>query len=309
MGSESISIAYGFLKSSDYGRASCRRHGNWRRKPASSPPESGTTVEAIINDATVGTLTVDSATRDGEGLVKITALDAVRQLKVSTLTEDYTRAGPETVVRDAASEAGVPVAELSATTGSRGRFQFSETKCSKVIEQIARLSDAIWYITADNELVVTDVPDPDTHTLDALKPETSAGLAAPPYTKVIVYAASSASAGDTARTGGQSAERLLASSPIRASVGDDDGATYTARVANARTQQQAENYARALLREFKRQRAEGAIVALGDAAIRPLDAVALETVEGAPTYVVSEVRHQVSNQDGFLSRITPSAVV
>jgi hypothetical protein len=134
-------------------------------------------------------------------------------------------------------------------------------------------------------------------------------LYAAPYTRVRVYASSTISSTSDVRTGGRQARRLISSEPVVATVGDDDGVTYTARPASVQTYQQAENYAKNLLREFQEQRGQGEIVSLGREEVRPFDVVELPPLEDAPAYIVAELEHVVSNSEGFVTRIKPGRVV
>jgi len=279
------------------------------RYPVGDVPAVDTTVEARINGTPVGTLTVTDASRTGEGLVELTARDAVRDLKDATLTQDFADAAPVVVVEQIADAAGVELGVIDADVGRGISPTFQAAPCAGALETVTRLTDAVWYVDADNRVRVETDPDVATHTLDELIPDTSVGTLAQPYTEVTVYGASSASAGGSDRTGGRDAQRLLSSAPPFATVGDDDGQRYVARVAQARTIEQCERYARSLLREFRRQRAEGTIVALGADAVRPLDVVRLPPLDGSPEFIASELSHRVGPQDGFITEIMPGAVV
>jgi len=279
------------------------------RYPLGDVPAVDTTVKARINGTPVGTLTVTDAARTGEGLVELTARDAVRDLKDATLTQDFADAAPVVVVEQIADAAGVELGVIDADVGRGISPTFQATPCADALATVARLTDAVWYVDAQNRVRVETDPDVATHTLDDLIPDTSVGTLAQPYTEVTVYGASSASAGALNRTGGREAQRLIASRPPEATVGDQDGRTYTTRVSTAKTNAQAANYARSLLREFRRQRAEGTIVALGADAVRPLDVVRLPPLDGSPEYIASALTHRVNPQDGFMTEITPGAVV
>jgi hypothetical protein len=256
----------------------------------------------------VFTGTVEETETTGKRQLQITARDAVTDLKNETVTQDYNEATAEQIIRDVADRAGVEIAELDIPPEEL-LLRCSERSVANTIKNIAGLADAIWYINEENELVVTASPDPTEHTLDKLKPETSVGLYAAPYTRVRVYGSTPVSSTAPSRTGGTRSRALISSDPIVATVGDDDGATYTARLTSAQTYQQAENYARNLLREFQEQRGQGEIVSLGREEVRPFDVVELPPLEDAPMYIVAELEHVVSNSEGFLTRIKPGRVV
>lgn len=273
------------------------------------PPEAGSTVEARINDTLVGTLSVIDATVSEEGVVEITARDAVRDLKTATISQDFQNARPTVVAEEIAAAAGVTAGVIDIDVGRGVSPSFSATPCAKAAQTLARLTESVFYVDERNRLRFETDPEPATHTLSDLKPETAVGTLEQPYTEVRVFGSSSASAGAGTRTGGRAAQQLIASLPPVATVGDDDGQRYTTRIAQARTVNQCERYARRLLTEFRRQRAEGTIAALGAAAVRPLDVVTLAPLEGAPQYIASTVTHRVSTRDGFVTEITPGQVV
>lgn len=279
------------------------------RYPVGDVPAVDTTVEARLNDTLVGTFTITDAGRTGEGLIKLTARDAVRDLKDATITQDFSDAAPVLVVEQIADAAGVTVGVIDADVGRGISPTFQGTPCADALRTVARLTDAVWYVNVDGRIRVDTDPDVTTHTLDDLTPDTAVDTLAQPYTQVTVYGSSSASAGALQRVGGRKAQRLIASRPPEATVGDQDGQTYTTRVSTAKTNGQAANFARALLREFRRQRADGTIVALGAEAARPLDVVRLPPLDGSPEYIVSELTHRVDTQNGFVTEITPGAVV
>lgn len=279
------------------------------RYPVGDVPAVDTPVEARINDTLVGTLTVTDAGRTGEGLVELTARDAVRDLKDATITQDFADAAPVVVIEQIADAAGVDLGVIDADVGRGISPTFQATPCADALDTVARLTGAVWWVDTRNRVRVETDPDVTTHSLTDLTPETSVGALAQPYTEVTVYGASSASAGGPDRTGGRDAQRLLSSAPPFATVGDDDGQRYVARVAQARTVDQCERYARSLLREFRRQRAAGTIVALGAEAVRPLDVVQLPPLDGAPAYLASALTHRVSPDEGFLTEVTPGVVV
>jgi hypothetical protein len=268
----------------------------------------GSTASLEVNGTLVFTGTVEDVETKGVRQLEITARDAATELKNESVTQVYREPTAEQVIRDVADKAGVTIGEIDVPPEEL-LLRCSERPAANVIQDVTRLADAIWYIDEANELVVTTSPEPAEHTLEKLKPETSAGLYAAPYTRVRVYASTPISSTSPARTGGVGARPLLPSEPIQATVGDDDGATYTARPASVQTYQQAENYARKLLTEFQSQRGQGEIISLGREEIRPFDVIQLPPLGDSPEYIVAELEHSISNSEGFLTRIKPGRVV
>jgi hypothetical protein len=273
------------------------------------PPEVGTPVEARIDGELAGTLAVTDATVSEEGEVDLTARDAMRDLKNATVSQDFQDARPVAIAEAIADAADVDAGVIDIDVSRGLSPTFSATPGAKAAQTLARLTESVFFIDERNRLRFETDPVPATHTLDDLKPETAVGTLEQPYTEVRVFGSSSASAGASTRAGGRAAQRLITSVPPVATVGDDDGRQYTTRTAQARTVNQCERYARRLLEEFRRQRAEGTIVALGAAAVRPLDVVTLTPLDGSPRYIASAVTHRVSPRDGFVTEITPGRAV
>jgi|APHM01.1.fsa_nt_gi Phage late control gene D protein (GPD). len=274
----------------------------------SVPPAINSSVSLKINGTLVGRMQVTDSQIVGDGTVKLTARDEIRKLKDATITQDFTNTQAVAVAEAIASAADARIGVIDVGLSSKLSPTFSGTPCSRAIEVLARLTNSVFFVNEQNRLRVVSSPAPTVHSLNDLKPETSAGKLEQPYGRVVVFGSSSISAGGSDRTGGLDAQRLLASEPPSASVGSG-GETYRTRVAQATTDAQCRQYAQSLLTEFRRQRAEGTIVALGNADIRPLDVVRLTALDDSPAFLVSEVRHRVSEQDGFVTEITPGRAV
>jgi hypothetical protein len=273
------------------------------------PPAVGSTVRVLINETLAGRFRVVDAQASGEGTIEVTGRDAIRQLKNATITQDFVDERPVAVAEAIADAGGVRIGVIDVDVRRGISPTFSATPTAKAAQTVARLTDSVVFVNERNRLRVVSSPEPTVHTLDDLKPETTVGTLEQPFTQVQVFGSSAASTGGVGRVSGRQAQILIASNPPSATVGDGDGRTYVTRFAQATTQEQCKRFARKLLREFQRQRAEGEIVALGQADIRPLDVVELPPLDGAPSFLVSGVRHRLSSRDGFVTEITPGRVV
>jgi hypothetical protein len=273
-----------------------------------TPPEVGSEVRALINGALVGTFTITDAAPSGEGTIELTARDAIRPLKNATITQDFVDERPVAVAENIAGAAGVDIGVIDIDIRRGVSPTFSGTPCAQAAQTLARLTDSAFFVDKQNRLRVVSSPTPTVHDLDDLKPETTAGALEQPFGTVQVFGSSGASAGAGDRTGGRAAQRLLASKPPVATAGSG-GRTYTTRFAQARTEAQCRRFATKLLREFRRQRADGTIVALGEGDIRPLDVVRLPQLGDLSDFLVSQLTHRVSEREGFITEISPGRVV
>jgi hypothetical protein len=266
----------------------------------------GDTLRAFINNTLIGTLTVGEFKPTGENTTRIRAFDAIKDLKTFTLTQKFNDASPIAILQRVSSGSGVEIGAAPAVGNSTISPNFANAKGDQVVDTVAKLINGVWYITPENQLAVQQTPDTTQYGLPYVKPETDAGLKTPPYTQVTVVGTSSQSAGARATS---RAKWFIASQPPIATVGDEDGKQFLKRVSEAKTDAQARNYAKSLLNEFQKQRAEGAIVSLGDERLRPLDVVNPVNIADDANFIITKLVHRVNNGEGFLTDITPGAVV
>lgn len=253
-----------------------------------------------------------------QGSLELRAYGPIRDLKQTTIQQEFVGIGPEQVIAAVCEEAGVEVEiEAGATPPRPGGLGFAQTasnaaplqtsasiegqSAAKVVRRAARWLEAVYFVDAEGTLQVTTTPEPEQHTADKLI-EASAGKRTPPFRSVRVIGSS-----PTDREG-QEARHLLTRRPITATAGNGTP-EYVYRDRDIRSPQQASNVANSLLKEFRKQRRGGYLVVLGDPDIRPLDTIRMPDRLGGEQYLASAVEHTLSARDGFETRIECGGVV
>ena len=267
---------------------------------ADSAPVEGQDVQLIIQDETVFTGQINSSESGLGDRIYLTAYDAADELKGATLTQSFDRATITAIAKAALEEAGIDSYEVNLPS-ERSSPDFDNERCDRVLQRCATWGDAIWYVTPDNMVVLTQSVSSEGHDLEYLT-DTSDGLASPAYESVTVIGSA-----PTSRRGQQSMH-MLSSKRIIASAGDGLP-KYRYEDAGIRTQKMAENAAQSILKELQRQKEGGTITVLGDPTIRPWDTVTLPPAQGGTTYLVSGAEHSLTSRKGFKTKITVGQVV
>lgn len=268
--------------------------------------ETGDTVKAFLNGELVFTGDVTDAKSNGPIAVDITAYDAVRQLKTNNITQSFGKAPISAIARTACEEAGVQ--HNINLPNNVTSAEFADTNCAKVVEEMARFGDAVWYVDNLNVVNVTTSPDVTAHPLtnDRQDPrgvlDTSAGKTQPPYQSVKVYGTSPAS------RDGVDSIHLFSSEPVVATAGFGEP-QYTVINENIRTQKVADQVATSILKEFEKQQQGGYVKTVAAPEIRPYDVIRLPQRLGGESYLVASIEHTVDNNNGGETRINCGGLV
>lgn len=310
-----------------------------------SPPlVPNATATLFINGILVGSGELQEISVGEEGLVTLTASDAIRNLLQSTFTHSFSEGvvvstAVRTVIEDAgiipaggseigdgetaASQPGeiagesrydVQVSEaiaefLNETNAQYGMAPFVTdrefTQVSSLEALSTLLQDVNWYFYCD-----------ETNTLN-IRPElnpteweldyitkTSAGLQSPPYQRVIVTGGNRT----PPDSGGSVPNRYMTKQTVAASAGEGRP-VYRHTDKSITTEMNAQRVADGILEEFQRQQASGEITIIGNPEIRPLDVVVMPEDMGGESYLVSSITHSITSSDGFLSTLGVGGVV
>lgn len=270
-------------------------------------PSEGSEVTASLMEEEVFTGTVADPNEMGDGRTKIKAFDGVRDLKKNSLTQTFESAQIEQIAVAAAQAAGLDyVIDLPDETTSA---EYSDKRCDEIIEKMADIGSAIWFVDAGGLLTVTQdvAAETDRHQLEYVL-DHSAGAATPPYQSVRVEGASPTSEGGEGRSGGRSSSHLISSGVITATAGEGEP-TYRYKDNDIRTEQQAQNVADSVLRKLKSQQKSGWIKIVGDASIRPYDTVTMPDHLGGAQYLVAGVEHTLGVKSGFKTKMRVGAPI
>lgn len=270
-------------------------------------PSEGDSVTASLMGKEIFAGTIADPNEQGDGRTKITAFDAVRELKKNSLTQTFESAQIEQIAVAACQAAGIDYSiDLPDQTTSA---EYSDKRCDEIVDKMADIGSAIWFVDAGGLFTVTqDVASvTDRHQLEYVL-DHSAGAATPPYQSVRVQGASPTSEGSSGRSGGRSSSHMISSGAITATAGGGDP-TYEYKDNDIRTEQQAQNVADSVLRKLKSQQKSGWIKIVGDASIRPYDTVTMPDHIGGTQYLVAGVKHLVGVKNGFTTKITVGAPI
>jgi hypothetical protein len=270
-------------------------------------PSEGSEVTASLMGEDVFTGTIADPNEMGDGRTKIKAFDGVRDLKKNSLTQTFESAQIEQIAVAAAEAAGLDYTiDLPSETTSA---EYSDKRCDEIIEKMADIGSAIWFVDASGLLTVTQdvAAETDRHQLEYVL-DHSTGAATPPYQSVRVEGASPTSEGGEGRSGGRESSHLISSGVITATAGEGDP-TYRYKDNDIRTEQQAQNVADSVLRKLKSQQKSGWIKIVGDASIRPYDTVTMPDHLGGAQFLVAGVEHTLGVKSGFKTKIRVGAPI
>ena len=268
---------------------------------ADTAPSEGSPVAVEVNGEQVFEGSITDPQDKRTGVVGVTAYDAARDLKRASLTQSFDRASIGQITAAACQVAGVtPSLTLPRL---RTSAEYTDKRCDEVLGKMADMGGAIWFVDAENTVTVTtDVAAvTEDHQLEYVL-DASAGKSTPAYQSVRVYGASPAS------RKGQSSMHLVSSEPVVANAGSGEP-EYTYEDDDIRTVQQAQNVADALLTKLQTQQKGGWIEIVGNASIRPYDTVTMPEHLGGEQYLVTGVKHQLNNDDGFITRLSCGGLI
>lgn len=279
-------------------------------------------IEVSIRGTPVFSGTVDE-TRDGTGdRVRVTAFDAIRSLKQASVFATFDQSSYSRIVETALSAAGVEgkVDVAGGFTGVGGRIQnvgpgpsptsfnkfsieFEGTPADEVLEKIAKVSNAAWYVLPTGEVRFTDSIADAVSTIEATQiREVSAGKRSPAYASVRVSGASPVS------RRGQESRHLVSSRPITATAGEGDP-TFFFEDRDIQTRLQAQNVADKLFERLQAQQRGGYVELVGREDARPFDELQLPESLGGDSYLVDEVTHTLDDSDGYVTRLSLGGVI
>jgi hypothetical protein len=261
-------------------------------------PAKNSTITAVINGEPVFTGTVADPADNGDGSISVAAFDAVKQLSRYTVSTTFDLVSLEQIVETVASNAGVEVATVDPDYHPSIVTEYDNTSGVQVLDQVAKWGHVVWWVDAQNRLHV-EPPDPTVYAISAdfIATEPTAGESDQPYQRVVVTGESPAS------TQGRETAHQISKEPVRATAGFGEP-VYSYESKQIRTQAQADAAAQAILEEFQRQRAHGTVTIVGEGApLRPFDVIEMPPELDSERYLVSELTHTLSNQDGFVTDV------
>jgi len=255
----------------------------------------GTEFAVTIRDQTLFTGTIRNSKEGVGDRVRVTAYDAVADLKRNHLTASYDRASTEKIARDAIAMAGVD-ADVQVPT-VRVSPEFDEVRCDKVLQKVSKWTDAAWWVDDENTVVVDDdiVLATSFHQLEHIR-DTSPGKRTPAYQSVRVTGASPVS------RRGLNHRHLISSQPIVATAGEGEP-QFTHYDGDIQSQSQAQNVANAIYKRLQAQQRGGWVEVVGREGIRPFDTIEMPDAFGGEEYMVSGVTHRIGDREGFVTRI------
>jgi len=266
--------------------------------PDSRRPKRGEELTVSINENKVFTGEIRESTSTGEGTIELRAYDVVKKLLQEKVTASYSVQTPPSLI---ASEVGEIVgAEVDTELNffSATYTSFEEVPCAKVLSVLAKRNDMVWWVD-ENNVINIKPPESTRHIIgpNFISPDTDVGEKSPPYKKVVVKGESPAGV-----KGVSSAHQFIKGNIV--SIAGEGKPVYRYNSKQIKTQEQADNAAQAILKEFKRQRASGTLTLVGEGApIRLFDAVEVPNALDNITYLVSGVKHTFNSDSGYITDI------
>jgi len=253
-----------------------------------------TTAEVYLRDTLIFRGTIRNSKPGISLRTRLNCYDIAADLKRNTLTGTYNRASIAKITEDALSKAGA-VGNVD-LPNVRVSPSFDDTRCDKVLNKVARWGDAAWWVSAENEVIVTTsiTAETETHEPELIK-DASPGKRTPAYRSVRVVGSSPVS-----RRGGQY-RNLVSSAPIVATKGSGQP-EFTIRDNDIQSQEQAQKVADAVYKRLQTQQKSGWIDLVGDESIRPFDTIQMPEQLGGEEYLVSGLRHKLTTRNGFTTR-------
>lgn len=263
----------------------------------------GDELTVSIQDTVVHTGTVTKTESGVDARVRITSFDALHRLKQTFISETFAELPASVAVGAIADAVGVQIeTPAEALNQRRISTSFKDTRADVALDKIAKLADAILFVTTANTVVIKPTPEQGSglsagseRSLSQII-ESSAGARRPQYQSVQVIGNSPTS------NRGLEARHLIASQPVLAQAGEGQP-SFIFEDDTISSQEQANSVARSLLRRLTEQQQGGFAVVVGRPGIRPLDTVVFPEQQGGATFLVSGIEHVISDRQGFTSRI------
>jgi Phage late control gene D protein (GPD). len=261
------------------------------------------TIAVTINDERVFTGTVRSTEQGVGDRLRVTAYDALYDLKNETTSGDFEDIPAGQLLERELGDTVTLVNRVSQGQAGPGRVPgpanaplllsptFDNVRLDELLETVAQLADLAYYVTAENKLVVARPDTVGKSVVASRLRDASPGKSTPPYQQVEVIGSVTDSNGD-----------LVSSSPLVATAGQGQP-VFTYRDRQIKTFTQAQNTANQIKRRLEQQQQNGFIELLGRPDIDPFDAVQLPETFGGEVYLVSEIKHTVTADNGFLTRL------
>lgn len=232
---------------------------------------------------------------------RLIAYDALHRLKRTAISETFDTEAAATVLQSVADAAGVDI-DVRTAAAEPITATFKDRDADSVIEKVTKLADAVWYVDAENTLVITEAGSVgEQRSLEQIT-DVSAGKRSPAYQSVRVVGNS-----PTSRKGRQS-RQLVSSQPVVATAGSGEP-QYEYEDDDIASQQQAQNVANAILKRLQKQQRGGFVEVVGRSDIRPFDTVEFPAAQGGSSYLAEGVKHTLSAKNGWSTRIQLGGVI
>lgn len=293
-------------------------------------PRQSESVEIFINDTKVFTGFVNRVKFNDDGSFEVMALNDLYYTKAETTTLSITEEPVpiSQIVEEVCEDAGVDyeinlnwIADEVQEMVEEGdiipdainynvKIEVTEKKCSKVLDTLAKWSNADWWF--DNENVLQfGLPNSQLHKLEYIT-NASAAEMLPPYRGVVVVGNSIVS------QFGWAASKLEAEFPLIAERGiiyDEEKSTWTVvdealeptftlKDKQIKTSTQAEAAANKLAQELFKQIKGGTVEFVGtkrneSQTIDALDVIEMPDRMGSERYFIGKLNHKITGSDGY----------
>jgi hypothetical protein len=283
------------------------------------------TTKLYINEELVFTGRPSNVENNGPLSLRVTAYDAIYDLKRMTFrditSEDAERISDVPVAEIAEQEQpGSDVAEVRrfddmprtivadrilSQTGYEYNIETVDNRPIEVssstqnvwdvlMERVVKPTDSVIYVDEENVVHITDDPPSKIYKLGQSNGvlETTAGKQTPAYQSVVVYGTSPVS------EKGREASHMFPSTPVIGAAGEGFPRYWTNNDA-IKTDNEAQQVANFLLKEFQKQQAGGNVTIVGDPLIRPLDVIEMPDHMGSEQYLVSGVNNLCDTDEGY----------
>jgi hypothetical protein len=263
------------------------------------------TVSLIVNGVTVFTGTVQKSEPGVGDRQRITAFDAVHELKQTFVDISVNNAQPFTVVNEIAGKVDTSVSFESPGLTTPLTRSFTDKRADAVIDTLLKSTNTRAVVTTDNQLLIAPpgaLGNDGDRSLSRII-DVAAGSRRPPFQSVQVIGNT---ATDNPPVSGGQARHLLSTLPVVAEAGsgqpafifEDDGIA---------TQAEANTIAQSLLSRLQKQQQGGFVKLVGRSEIRPFDSIRLPKSQGGGRFLVDTVEHTISGSDGFTTRLSLAA--
>jgi hypothetical protein len=267
---------------------------------------TGATLTIRVNDTLIFTGTIEKSEPGIGDRRRVTAFDAVHQLKQTFLSVTFDNAEPGRAIAEVVRQTDVDVAfEPPPERPGRIAQSFNDSRADVIIDELTKKTDAVTRVTPDGTLLIArpNQLQRTEHSLSGVI-DVTAGARRQQYASVQVVGNTSISDSENDVGGELRQQRhLISAQPIIAEAGDGQPA-FLFKDNSIQTQSQANNVAKQLFRRLRKQQQGGQATVVGRPEIRPLDRVTIPESQGGGTFLVSNIEHTISATDGFQSRLS-----